>query len=474
MIRDNTEEANPRLQESDLPVFRDNCRDRDASRQGAPYVIKSVQEIADDKGARPVLQIDLMPSLPQAQPHSLLEGGIGSPVVGGEVGVGEDDDAGIKDSSQGPESGRAYTPRPFIAGPLRIIQYSQVKSRVTLIEQLLRTIPHNEYGLPAFFYRPDLLDYTRFQTLPTMEDAKELQELLAMSITNISYAQGFPSLGNGQPLWAQFDWETYEEYVLFTQYLEQGGIRSIHKMKEGATHLSLIKTSLEQMHESFVLNYWNVRSRAYDLYQAAHEQRIRISKVMNTEDYHFSLAHKLLAKVAKRIDEFGDEDLEAIDPIAATKMLTELSKVQRVSIGLPAQGAVAPKDAPPPVMSAEQQMFRLAHNIPNTMVPIPGAATGSPFTFGFARAGSMGAGSAYDDPATDGPSTSSGMGIGMGNNGTLTGHVAAAGADGGDPLLQNAMNGAQQAEVDLLRDRPDLVDEAQELILKLMAGPKNG
>lgn len=416
-IRDITEDANKTLQESDLPVFQDKCRERAEDRANAPYVTSSVQEIAQEKGVPPILQIDLVP-------ESTFRNTSNTSNTSNERG---------DTAATAQETLSDFPEAPLIiAGPLRHIQYSQITSRSTLIEQLLKTIPLNECGLPLYLYRPDLLDYTQFQSLPSQETVSDLQESLLSAMVHISYAQGFPSLSNGEPLWAQFDWESIENYIQFTEYLEQEGIRSLHTLREASTHMSVLTTSTSEFYEVFTLYSWAFRARAFDLYQTAHKQRKRIERVMNTEDSHFELAEKMMKKVSQRISEFTDDDWEIVDPITATKMLSELTKVQRISIGLPANGPQT-KDAAPPFLSTEQQMKRLAQA---GDIPEVGANNKRIVT-------------QEDKSSIGGPSSSTNFGL----------------------PYEVSVNDAPQ-EFDLLRDRPDLVDEAQDLILRLMRGPQ--
>jgi hypothetical protein len=226
----------------------------------------------------------------------------------------------------------------IIAGPLRQIKQSAIKDTRSLIEQLVMTIPLNEYGLPVFFYRADLLDYTLFQTIPTVAEARFLQQLLSNAIVQLSYAQGFPTLEDGSPIWGPLPWEPETSYNLFTQYVEQVGVRSLHTLnrKEGNYRSEI---PIATVNEYFSLYYWKVRARSYDLFASAHMQRKRVARLLSTEDRHFQVADDLMKKIKQRIGQFEEEDFIDVGPKEAADILEKLVRVQRISVGLPANGA---------------------------------------------------------------------------------------------------------------------------------------
>jgi hypothetical protein len=295
--------------ENDLPVFQDHCRDRDGNDSN----------IAPDKPDKPQVTLDLQVEQEGEQDTT--------PTPTDPLDSAPPQHAAPHLGTQQQTLDLPST----IAGPVRTIQYSAIHDRRTLIEQLSRTIPINPYGLPEFLYRPDLLDPTKFDHYPTALEARGLQQLLGSAILNLNYAEGYPSLPTGLPVWARLEWEEDEPYNIFNEYLEQPGVRTIYGLQG---------ISLDQGLEWFTLNYWSWRAKAYDLYQAAHEQRMRVRRILKTEGSHYELAEKLLNQVRQRVAAFSEEELEAIDPIAAVNMMEKLVRVQRVSLGLPAAGAL--------------------------------------------------------------------------------------------------------------------------------------
>jgi hypothetical protein len=373
-----------------LPVFQDNAKHREGNDTSQPRVIRSMDVPPEEDPFVPPQHL----GMPSGSHPQTLEGEYTS----------EDRDAP-------PKEGAASNPnlptdlelsyrggeRPpeipsSIVGPLRNIQYSAIHDRISLLEQLSKTIPLNPFGLPLFLYRPDFLDYTQFQAIPTVDEAKGLQQQLSTAMYPISYTQGFPAQADAMPIWAKFPWESNEGYSYFAEYLEQRGVRSLHGM---------MGVDLSEAYSYFVLDYWATRAKSFDLYQSAHLQRKRVDRILSTEDNHYEQAGKMMKRLKSRMESFTDDDWDNVDPKMAVDIFEKLSRVQRISAGLPANGATDPSKR------------EVARTIDAAMVALT------------------------EDQ-------------------------------------KNAELGRQDSEeIDLLRDRPDLVDAAQELILKLSTGHRN-
>jgi hypothetical protein len=340
---------------SSLPVFNDKSRNRAANTHINPEILAPLARHKTNTQQNPISREDLDASDPL---HQEIEDPIYDSIVQTEEAElarqhittqptrEEEGSAGLK-----PFSSPSRVLPSTIAGPLRSIQYNAVRDRTTLIEQLTRTIPLNEYGLPLYLYRPDMLDPSDFQQIPTAQEAAELQQKLGVAIENISYVQGFPAFKTGMPVWAMLPWEDLTSYNVFMEYLEQSGVRSLHL---------LAGVSLEETMPLLSMNYWPVRAKAFDIYRAAHSQRKRMSRILNTEDNHFEIAGAMLAKINKRIDSFSADEMDALEPKAAADILEKLVRVQRISIGLQAAGGADDKGTNRQVTSVEVSMKRLA------------------------------------------------------------------------------------------------------------------
>jgi hypothetical protein len=225
-------------------------------------------------------------------------------------------------------------------------------------------LPENEFGLPLHIYRPDGIP-DNFDQLPETHK----HALLAQSIVNISYSEGFPTTPSGSLLWAQLDFESAGDFMLFQRYLEMTqmhGYRAIDtlakslasmrmphlqqaapsqniatfsdaeraKMEEDYTNLfTQIRSHLREL---FVYHYWNVRARAYDMVGQAAYRKIREQRAMILEDDHFIRTSTMVKKVFDRFDRFNQDELDEMDPATTVKVMKELLQMQRVSAGLPA------------------------------------------------------------------------------------------------------------------------------------------
>lgn len=243
-------------------------------------------------------------------------------------------------------------------GPVRALKVEHLHSKAQLLEQLARTIPRNEYDLPEFVYRADMLDHTwvqeqlvKLRGVRTPEagsstaatsilspaqgagpNAGDIQAHLDNAIVRLEYLEGFPVTPNGVPLWNQLDWEPQSDYEMFIQYLELGAERAIHK---------LIAWDITDVKAAFHINYWNERVRSFDLYRIANATKLRLHRMLDTEDSHYKTAEKLLDKVTGVLDKFDVEEIKEVGFEKLIKVFGDLGKIQRISAGLPANGPMA-------------------------------------------------------------------------------------------------------------------------------------
>lgn len=225
---------------------------------------------------------------------------------------------------------------------LRTIDITKLEGRADFIRSLTLGIPENEFNLPQYIYRADFLDVSWIgrNDWPT-----NIQDTLAAATVYLNYEQGFPIFRNGMPFWAKMDYESVEAYTAFTKYLEQPGARTFHGMPEFVPDL------LVEWHSTY---YWSYRARAYDLFKAAHHQRMREQRILGMQDSHYTQAEKVLGRVTKAIESISDEDLKEVGADKLVGMLDRLVKVQRISVGLSAQGANTDAD------TAKSTSFELA------------------------------------------------------------------------------------------------------------------
>ncbi len=220
---------------------------------------------------------------------------------------------------------------------LRRIDFENVQSREELFQGLNATIPLNEFNLPKYTYRVDLVDYRLLLLRWRQTDVDGLQDHLTNAIVHLDYSQGFPTFMSGLPFWSKADYESKEAYDAFLQYLEQPGARTFDAIPNIAAEL---------LRGYYHLYMWAHRARAYDMFQAAHHQRLRLSRIMKTEDSHYLQAEKMVSKIAQALNGKTAEDLAAVDADKLVSMFEKLTRVQRIAIGLPANGGIDDSKAP--------------------------------------------------------------------------------------------------------------------------------
>lgn len=244
---------------------------------------------------------------------------------------------GVDNHNKAGQAEEDKTPRlPF--GPLRHLNPDKIESKSQLMEQLIQMLPLNDFDMPIYVYRPDLLDDQQIRSLLQADantrevvDIQSAQEALNAAILHLEYPEGFPILPDGSPFWAQLTWEPQDAYDAFIEYIELGGARQIHKLHS---------YPIEQVREWFHLYYWNHRVQCFDLYRIANHQRTRLQRMLVVEEDHYQTASKVMAKLKGFIENIQFDETN-LTPEKAVGVLEKLVKIQRLSVGLPAQGGTS-------------------------------------------------------------------------------------------------------------------------------------
>lgn len=216
-------------------------------------------------------------------------------------------------------------------------------SRVEVFRELAKALPRNDYGLPKYLYRPDLIGEDFF-----VMDHEDQEDLLATATIDIFYAEGFPAFEDGSAIWSQMPFEPDNAYRAFKAYLEQAeriGVRRIESLYRDPETQPAIDPAFNQrdLTELHTYYFWLPRCKAYDLFQLAAAQKLRERRVLSIQDQHFLESESLMTQVRKYFD-MRDEDtgellwIEELTPKVALDFLDKLIKIQRISVGLPAHG----------------------------------------------------------------------------------------------------------------------------------------
>ena len=177
----------------------------------------------------------------------------------------------------------------------------------------------------------------------TLED-----KLLRAAFLPLSYVEGFPAQSDGRPFWHRFDFEPADAHEAFQVYLAQGshGARQLFLLPETlkATGMNGSTPDTAMLQESFYLYYWEMRSKAYDLFRVAEARKIRESRAFETENGQYILAGRLQSMIeAYMLPDPDDPDAESdffemLTPKAATDLLKLSLQLSRINAGLPANG----------------------------------------------------------------------------------------------------------------------------------------
>jgi len=204
-----------------------------------------------------------------------------------------------------------------------------------------KLLPLNGFGLPEGFYRPDTL--MNLLSIEADSDGNINPDILTdparlqSAYVRLNYTEGFPALPSGRPFWAQLDFESSEAFASFEIYTAQK-VRQVYFMPEICKVLApdLKHLQPQDFLEYFHTNYWHYRSRSYDLFDEAVRRKERHRRAINVQDEHFRIADKLLRQIEPLFED--PEFLGDVSPKVAGDLLSKLVTIQRISIGLPANG----------------------------------------------------------------------------------------------------------------------------------------
>lgn len=214
--------------------------------------------------------------------------------------------------------------------------------RVKVFNRINREVPVNEYDLPEYIFRADLVP-SEFDAL----DEKEQSEVLRAAAIELSYREGYPTLYDGRTFWSRMPFEPADYYDAFEAYLNMASARGVRSL-EYLTGEPGVNLSMNRLSEAFSYYYWAPRCRAFDMFRIAAYQKEREARIMSTNNRHFLEAEKLITQLMGYFSEQNDEGnprwLEDLTPGVAIQGLEKLAKLQRVALDLPAHGSSSPPE----------------------------------------------------------------------------------------------------------------------------------
>lgn len=225
----------------------------------------------------------------------------------------------------------------------------RVGAKGEIFRLLTQNLPINNYHLPEFIYRADMIPENIMGGSASGISPEDRRIILEGAELPITFYHGYPAINETQPLWERLNYEPSEAYDSYLLYLE---------LPEKSQHANPIRllphiAALTGHHISIVtewchIYYWHFRARAYDLFLAAAHRKQREQRIMSIEGKHFQYAEIALDKINGLLNSKLDKEIMefAEDPMAETEskakdlvsMAKELIAIQRISVGLPANG----------------------------------------------------------------------------------------------------------------------------------------
>lgn len=223
----------------------------------------------------------------------------------------------------------------LVTNPSNTILLPFGASRGERVAHLSRTIPTNDFGLPSFFIRTDLLDWSSIES-----EGHTTHDALQAAVEPLEYHDGYPTLRSGTPFWSRLPHEPHQDYILFQEFLELAETEGIRLLDSLATKQEV---DLERIRELSLLYFWSSRARAYDLFIVAAEAKKRQVRTRKTESSHFEQSSAILDSVIARINDTPDL-IQKMDATDLFNLFEQMVKIQRLSLGLTGANASTRND----------------------------------------------------------------------------------------------------------------------------------
>ena len=170
--------------------------------------------------------------------------------------------------------------------------------------------------------------------VPT-EALEALENEIDAAYTVLDYSEGFPTF-SGVPFWVQMPYEPSDAFLNFEAYLRQpkdmGGIRQLYSLETPSN------ASVATLQEQAALYYWSFRAKAFDTFSIIFRRKERERLALETENEHFLVANRLMDICSMYLDANQEELIETLSPKNFIELLKTATSLQRISIGLPANG----------------------------------------------------------------------------------------------------------------------------------------
>lgn len=242
----------------------------------------------------------------------------------------------------------------------------EISPRARNIQAISKNIPKNDYNLPEYFLRADLIPHN-LETF-TYEDR---QNTLSAATVMLDYSQGYPILPNGEPFWSMLPAESPEAFRAFVKYLDcprdisqaEGLAAPVRQFHMIAKEVGMKTADLLTLAMTY---FWTFRAQAYDAYVLAAHTKQKEYKLLDVENMHFKRATKIIESAATLLESKLTSLAGNMDEAKLKELLdvmVKMAQLQRISLGASAFGSnTASKDAPPVGQSIEVHLQQIAKN----------------------------------------------------------------------------------------------------------------
>jgi hypothetical protein len=327
------------------------------------------------------------------------------------------------------------TPTPTIVDSPVVRPEDYRPTRADVVREASRRVPLNGLSLPEGFHKSDLLSthvikkiVPRSELLRSSDGEIDFSEgqytdegpLLVLderqvraAYVPLDYHEGFPTLPQGTPFWAQLPFEPTTAFKTFETYLKQGtddGARRLFSLAcipdiqarclgpipsanrnipNGHSGQDVDKINQEDqqyerekaranetnktLKEWHTIYYWGARARAYDLFYLDGIRQSQGMMALSLQNRHYMDAQNLYNQVLSFINGDNPESLtedgaprfwKEMTPRVLVDFMKVLAQIQRVSLNLPATGP-APVESP---TSAVGLLHSLITNSPTSVL----------------------------------------------------------------------------------------------------------
>ena len=220
--------------------------------------------------------------------------------------------------------------------------------RIQVLESLGLMVKDVQAKLDSSNYYVDaqvILTYL-MEITKTDEDPNVIPDrILEQANVKIEYIDGIPAV-YGLPLWERLDCEPLDFYNLFKIYREQKTIGITKTDSDGSEGNVRYQRSFENLKETTGLArkalyaisnvyHWKMRASLYDSYRKNFIELENNRMISLMENKHQNAASKIFDKCVKYFEDIDEKKLKALPPKEILNWFAEVTKLERLSRGLP-------------------------------------------------------------------------------------------------------------------------------------------